>query len=87
MAFLRPGIFGNLQLLGRYFYPIAQTDLEGNMQAAEKNPSGKHGKVEKVMKTPLPKGACSEAIPIRKGVSLTGRFSRKCACCNGWVKC
>jgi len=36
MVFLRPGIFGNLQLLGRYFYPIAQTDLEGNMQAAEK---------------------------------------------------
>jgi hypothetical protein len=37
MAFLRAGILGNLQLLGRYFYPIAQTDLEGNTQAAEKN--------------------------------------------------
>jgi hypothetical protein len=36
MAFLRAGIFGNLQLLARYFYPIAQTDLEGNTQAAEK---------------------------------------------------
>ena len=87
MAFLRAGIFGNLQLLGRYFYSIAQTALEGNTQAAEKNPSGKHRKVEKVVKTPRSKGACSEAIPIRRGVSLTGRFSRKYTCCNSWVKC
>ena len=52
MAFLRAGIFGNLQLLGRYFYPIAQTDLEGNTQAGEKNPCGKHRKEQKVVKTP-----------------------------------
>jgi hypothetical protein len=39
MAFLRAGILGNLKLLGRYFYPIAQTDPGGNTQAAEKNQS------------------------------------------------
>lgn len=72
MAFLRAGICGNLQLLGRYFYPIAQTDLEGNTQAAEKKPSGKHKS-----------GKGDEDTAIH----LTGRFSRKCGCCNGWVKC
>jgi hypothetical protein len=30
-------MFGDPQLLWRYFYPIAQTDLEGNTQAGEKS--------------------------------------------------
>jgi len=76
MAFLRAGIFGNLQLLGRYFYPIAQTDLEGNTQALKKNPSGKHGKVEKVMTTPRPK-APVRGKPIAETQSL--RFAWRSA--------
>lgn len=57
MALLRAGIFGDLKLLARYFYPIAQSDPEGNTQAAKKNPFVKHKESEKLVKTPRPNGS------------------------------